>query len=120
MDHNRFLVERIAKVAHEVNRAYCECLGDWTIPNWEEAPNWQRNSARAGVEFHLANPDASPSASHEAWLNTKLAEGWRYGEEKDAEAKTHPCMVPFDALPLTQQAKDFLFRAVVHALRVQA
>src|SRR5262245_3207520 len=106
-EYNRFLVERIARVCHAVNRAYCEAMGDWTLPAWEDAPAWMRESARKGVEFHFDHPDAAPSASHEAWMNHKLAEGWRYGEEKDPEAKTHPCLVPFDLLPLTQQAKDF-------------
>ena len=40
-----------------------------------------------------------------------------YGEEKDPERKVHPCMVPFNELPREQQAKDFIFRAVVHALK---
>jgi hypothetical protein len=29
-------------------------------------------------------------------------------------------MVPFDMLPQAQQAKDFIFRSVVHALRPEA
>jgi hypothetical protein len=47
----------------------------------------------------------------------KLAAGWEYGPVKDAEAKRHPCLVPFNQLPREQQAKDYIFRAVVHALR---
>lgn len=107
----------IARVTHEANRSYCLGLGDASQPSWDEAPAWQRNSAIAGVEFHLANPDASDSASHDCWLAEKRATGWVYGETKDPEAKTHPCMVPFEDLPREQQAKDALFRSVVHALR---
>lgn len=109
-------VEAIAGVCHEVNRAYCQALGDESQPGWGEAPDWQRQSAIAGVKFHLANPDAGPEASHEAWLKQKIEDGWKYGPVKNAEAKEHPCMVPFAALPREQQAKDYLFRAVVHAL----
>jgi hypothetical protein len=29
-------------------------------------------------------------------------------------------MLPFDELPPEQQAKDFIFRAIVHALKEQA
>jgi len=36
---------------------------------------------------------------------------------KDTEKKEHPCIVPFDQLPREQQAKDYLFRGVVHAVR---
>lgn len=106
----------IAKVAHEINRAYCEALGDNSQPAWEQAPNWQRDSAINGVRFHLDNPNASPSHSHESWLAEKAATGWKYGPVKDPEAKEHPCFVPYDELPVEQRAKDYLFRAVVHVL----
>jgi hypothetical protein len=106
----------IAKVAHEINRAYCEALGDTSQPAWEQAPNWQRDSAINGVRFHLDNPNASPSHSHESWLAEKAATGWKYGPVKDPEAKEHPCFVPYDELPVEQRAKDYLFRAVVHVL----
>lgn len=106
----------IARVCHEVNRAYCEALGDASQVPWDQAPQWQRDSAVVGVELHLLNPQLGPSASHESWMAHKLEAGWTYGEVKDAEAKTHPCIVPFGQLPPAQQAKDFIFRAVVHGI----
>jgi len=109
-------IERIARVCHQVNRAYCQSLGDDSQPTWGNAPLWQKDSARSGVELHL-DADVGPEVSHQAWMNQKLAEGWVYGKLKDPEAKTHPCIVPFDELPPTQQAKDFIFRAIVRALR---
>ena len=108
--------EYAARVAHEINRAYCQALGDDTQPPWHEAPQWQRDSAIQGVKFHFGNPDAGPEASHESWMQQKLADGWAYGPVKDPERKEHPCIVPFHDLPREQQAKDYLFRAVVHAL----
>lgn len=109
-------MERIARVAHEVNRAYCAALGDTSQPTWEAAPEWQRSSARMGVDLHTMG-DFGPEASHISWMNQKLAEGWVYGPEKNPELKQHHCLVPFDQLPRDQQAKDFLFRGVVHALK---
>jgi hypothetical protein len=108
--------EEIARVAHEVNRAYCQALGDTSQPTWDDAPAWQKDSALNGVRLHVSG-DHGPEASHESWMAQKIAEGWIYGEKKDPEAKTHHCLVPFNQLPREQQAKDFLFRAVVHALR---
>lgn len=108
--------EAIARVCHEANRAWCVGLGDLSQPSWDLAPDWQRSSALNGVRFHLANPRAPASASHDEWLGEKERTGWRYGPVKDAEAKTHPCFVPFEQLPPEQQAKDRLFKAVVHAL----
>lgn len=81
-------VTQIAEICHEANRAYCKSLGDTSQAPWDEAPEWQRDSCVKGVEFVLANPDAPPSANHDAWLTHKRAEGWRYGEKKDAVRKT--------------------------------
>lgn len=108
--------EQIARVAHQVNRAYCQALGDYSQPGWEEAPEWQRESALLGVKLHTENPGAGPKASHESWMAQKVADGWVYGPVKLPEKKEHPCLVPFNELPVEQQAKDYIFRAVVHAL----
>lgn len=109
--------EKIARVCHEVNKAYCESIGDFSQPNWDEAPEWQRSSAVNGVQFHLDNPDAPPSASHDSWLKQKEEEGWKYGPVKNHETKEHPCFVPYEQLPAEQKAKDFLFKQVVHSLK---
>lgn len=107
----------IAQIAHAINAAYCLSLGDTSQVAWDEAPEWQQQSALAGVEMHLANPDATPEQSHESWLAQKVADGWVYGEVKDEVAKTHHCCLPYDQLPPEQKAKDYLFRAVVHAVK---
>jgi len=103
----------LARVCHEANRAWCEYNGDTSQPAWEDAPKWQQDSAIAGVRFVVGNPDAGDSASHESWMREKVTDGWVYGEVKDPEAKTHPCMVPFEELPPEQQFKDRLFRTIV-------
>ncbi len=115
-------IEAVAKVTHEANRAFCQTVGDDSQLCWEDAPQWQRDSAIHGVEMHLAayhqGVVVPAEASHEAWSQEKLAAGWRYGETKDPEAKTHPCLVPFRQLPLAQQQKDYLFGAIVRAFIV--
>jgi hypothetical protein len=108
-------IEAIAAVCHEVNRAYREALGESPSQPWESAPDNERSSAIVGVKFHLDSPHADPRSSHECWLAEKEASGWKYGPVKDADRKEHPCFVPYDQLPVEQLAKDYLFRAVVHA-----
>lgn len=108
------IVEACARAAHEANRAYCIAIGDDSQPSWEDAPEWQRSSARNGVKGALLG--ASPEESHGSWLAQKLAEGWVYAETKDAERKVHPCMVPYAELPPSQRAKDCVFTAVVRAV----
>jgi len=66
--------------------------------------------------FHRENPNANASHSHEQWLKEKRDNGWKYGPVKDPDKKEHPCFVPFDKLPREQQAKDYLFKAIVNSL----
>jgi len=108
-------VEQIAKTCHEVNRAFCESIGDNSQPTWGDAPEWQKQSAMNGVSFHMTNPESKPSDSHENWTKEKEADGWVFGEIKDPEKKEHPCMVPYNQLPKEQQTKDALFIAVVRS-----
>lgn len=107
----------VAKFAHEINKAYCAAIGDNSQPTWEDAPQWQRDSAINGVDFHLKNPNASPSASHESWLKQKQEDGWKYGPVKNPETKEHPCFVPYLELPVEQRAKDYLFKQVVDSFK---
>lgn len=109
--------DQIARIAHEINRAYCASIGDTSVAPWEAADESQRSSVMAGVEMHLKNPDVSPEQSHEAWLASKVADGWTYAAIKDPVAKTHPCVMPYADLPVEQRAKDHLFKAVVALMR---
>lgn len=109
------VIEQIAHVCHETNRAYCETIGDMSQKRWADAETWQRESAIRGVGFALKNPNAPASAQHDAWFSGKLNQGWKYGPVKDAEKKEHPCCVPYEELPPTQRVKDYLFKAVVSA-----
>lgn len=108
--------EFAARTAHEVNRAYCATLGDSSQPAWDDAPQWQKDSALAGVDAHMAS-DLSAEQSHELWLEHKRKEGWTWGPVKDAEKKTHPCFCAYDELPKEQRVKDHLFRAVMGAFK---
>ena len=110
-------IDDIARTCHEANRALCQAFGDFSQESWDRAPEWQRESAIKGVTLHLENRKLGPQASHEAWMADKQAQGWVYGSEKDPDRKQHPCMVSFDQLPPEQQAKDYVFRAIVHAMR---
>lgn len=110
------IIENVAKVCHDANRSFCQTLGDNSQPPWEEAPEWQKDSARLGVTKHLTHP-MTPEESHQSWSDQKIADGWVYGPVKDPEAKTHPCLVPYKDLPPEQQTKDYLFGGIVAAFK---
>ena len=108
------MCEIIARACHEVNRSYCELVGDNSQVRWDDAPEWQRSSAVLGV--HAVMRGETPAQLHESWCETKRADGWVFGDVKDAEAKTHPCLVPYHELPEVQKEKDRLFRRTVLSL----
>lgn len=106
-------IDGIARITHEANRAYCLMHGDTSHQPWDEAPEALRASVRDGVRALLEGRVSTPEQSHENWLRYKEAEGYRYGEVKDVEAKTHPCFLPYAELPVEQRRKDHIFRAIV-------
>jgi len=105
-----------ARLCHEVNRVFSVYTGDRSQVVWDKAPQWQRKSAIAGVQFKINNPKVSAKALHEEWVKKKEKEGWVYGKVKDAEAKTHPSMVPYGKLPKSEKMKDKLFAAIVDTM----
>lgn len=118
---NEHSIREIARVAHEVNRAYCAAIGDTTVVEWDAAPDWQQDSMVNGVRFHIEHYSEKgtwpqPADSHKSWLADKVAAGWKYGPVKNAETREHPCFVPYDMLPTEQRVKDFLFSGVIQAL----
>jgi hypothetical protein len=109
-------IEQIARVCHEANRAFCESIGDMSQPSWADAPEWQKSSAINNVRFHLANPNAPASSSHDTWLKDKVENGWKYGPVKNPDAKEHPSITAYEQLSPEEKAKDSLFKSVVDAL----
>lgn len=107
----------IAIVCHEANKAWCSVNADESQKSWNEAEEWQRESAVNGVLFRMDNPNAGHDAQHNSWMEEKIKDGWVFGEVKDPEKKTHPCIVPFEQLPEFQKKKDALFCAIVDALK---
>jgi hypothetical protein len=53
--------------------------------------------------------------NHDNWAQQRIAEGWRYGPERDDGAKTHPDLVPYDKLP--ESEKEYDRRSVVETLK---
>lgn len=43
---------------------------------------------------------------HETWAASRISQGWTYGEQRDDEKKTHPCLVPYEELPEEEKEYD--------------
>lgn len=113
-------IEQIAEACHEVNRAFCRGMGDFSHLPWAEAPEWQRASAIDGVRFHAEQIaqglTPAPDASHNNWLAHKTRDGWSWGPEKRPDLRQHPCFMPYDQLPEHERVKDTLFSSVIRGL----
>ncbi len=105
----------IAKIAYEANRAYCQTIGDDSFSDWENAPEWQKETNLKGVTGILDGSITGPEKSHESWLEEKRRTGWHYGPVKNAVKKEHPCFVDYRFLPAEQRIKDDIFFAIVKA-----
>src|SRR5229473_4546638 len=44
--------------------------------------------------------------SHDVWARSRIAEGWRYGPQRDDARKEHPSLVPYDRLPESEKEYD--------------
>lgn len=43
---------------------------------------------------------------HEVWALGRVKEGWKYGETRNDELKTHPGLVPYEELPDSEREYD--------------
>lgn len=43
---------------------------------------------------------------HEVWAQSRMEQGWTYGEERNDALKHHPCLVPYEELPEIEKAYD--------------
>ena len=43
---------------------------------------------------------------HEVWAQSRMEQGWEYGDERSDALKQHPCLVPYEELPEVEKAYD--------------
>ena len=43
---------------------------------------------------------------HEVWAETRIKQGWVYGEQRNDERLTHPCLIPYEELPDSEKEYD--------------
>ena len=55
----------------------------------------------------------NPEEAHNSWMKSYFEMGWKYGEKRDTEKKTHPDLLPFHNLPQDERDKDAIFLALM-------
>ena len=54
----------------------------------------------------LALTETLAKNTHEVWASSRIKEGWTYGEIKNSEKKTTPCLVPYEELDEAEKEYD--------------
>ncbi len=109
-------LDAISRTVHEALRGWAAAHGQHDIPGWDEAEDWMHVSTRESVRHALEHGGADGRSQHDQWLFQKTRDGWRHGPVKDAAARTHPLMIPYDQLPDWERRKDALINALARAL----
>ena len=118
------MVEGLAAANHSVYQGtpVAQAESDWAKCTYAELPDDLQELNRASAIGMLAGlasvgyvleasgvtgqptqlePDHSEvlaAAEHNRWVQEKLDQGWRWGQERDAEARTNPYIVPWEEL----------------------
>ena len=43
---------------------------------------------------------------HEVWAQTRISQGWSFGEERNDATKKNPCLVPYEELSEEEKTYD--------------
>ena len=94
------LPERRAKFVYEAARIENEAANRPINPEpWEQRDEkFRKNMIKAVARQCGKNRLTSPKKLHDAWVVAYEKMGWKYGKERNVEARTHPDMVAFNKL----------------------
>lgn len=53
---------------------------------------------------------------HEVWSKGRIKDGWVYGEKRDDEKKTTPCLVPYEEL--SEEEKEYDRNTALETLKL--
>jgi hypothetical protein len=109
-------VVKCARAAHNTLATYCKASGDFSLKEWDDAAQWQRDSTVAMVKSVLSG-EYSPRKEHERWLGDKIKAGYVYGEVKNDDPNkgplTNPSVMDYDKLPAYLRMKNALQIVVI-------
>ena len=56
-------------------------------------------------EIHELTEELSKN-THEVWAQERMAQGWRFGPERNDRRKEHPSLIPYEQLPEAEKVYD--------------
>jgi len=111
------MTEQIAKTAHAIHRAYCLEMNIPTQPEWDDVANEHKDVVFNSIRYILHGHITSVEDSHNKFVESKHANGWRFGEVYSIENKLNPRMIDFSRLTIEQKVKERLFFECVSSFK---
>ena len=105
--------QEIAKIAHKAHRAYCKSIGHKTQPKWKDLTEDHKSVITTSVYMIKKGAIKTQQQSHNRFVKSKIANGWKYGQEYCPKKKTNPRLVGFKDLSLEDRTKEMIFFTVV-------
>ena len=109
-------IDDIAYAAHDAVKAWARSQGDYSHDIWSNCSYEYKTRMRNGVVARLENPDESPEANHDRWLEANARDGWKWGPVRDEVKLENPAFVPYSDLPADFRKRNDIFMGVVKAL----
>ena len=109
------LKEKLAEYIYEATRVEAEWSKRPIVPElWENRDDkFRKQFVDIIAKYMSMDKLPTPAEAHESWNQSYYKMGWKYGEVRDVEAKTHPDLLPFDELSQPERDKDAIFLAFV-------
>lgn len=107
------LLYMLAESCHEATKVISEQILSEEKKEWKLIDSKTKAKLLNAVNRAIEEKITDPAIAHANWITDMEKDGWQYGDKLDEENKTHPCMVPYDQLPVGQQTKDYIFLAIL-------
>lgn len=107
------LISRLAQAVSEANSVYRQYATNEPGRPWMTMTNDEQRELVLAVGRTLELRTDTPEACHVEWMKVREAEGWKYGEVLNPEAKESPYMMPWDQLIPEGKAKAELYLAIL-------
>lgn len=96
----RFAAKRCGQAAEEEPRRRATTMKHPYIPQPIDVSRIELPAELAPLTEALARN------VHEVWAATRIAQGWRFGPERNDARKEHPCLIPYEELPEEERTYD--------------
>lgn len=114
-NENKKYMEEIASYIYEATRIEAIWSKRPIVPEeWGKRDDaFKKQFINVVADYLNADKLPSPEEAHNSWMEAYFNMGWRYGEKRDAEKKTHPDLVPYEQLEQAEKDKDAIFLSFI-------